>query len=118
MSKTIRELESELNEMTAKGQILDALEQFYCEKCTFEEGDGSRRESRKAQHEHLSAFFATLRGFNGATLHAQAVGDDVSASEWTFDMTGADGEPIVWNEVLVRRWSGGHVVSEKFYQAQ
>ena len=118
MSNGIRRLENQLNEQTAKGQILEALAAFYCERCTFEEGDGSRRESRQAQHDHLSAFFATLEGFNGAKLHASAVGDDVSMSEWTFDMTGGDGEPIVWNEVLVRRWHDGKVVSEKFYQAR
>ena len=117
MSQSIRELEAELNQMTAKGQILDALAKFYCEQCTFEEADGVRRESRRAQHEHLSAFFASLRGFNTATLHASGVGEDVSLSEWTFDMTGGKGEPIVWNEVLVRRWHEGKVVSERFYNA-
>jgi hypothetical protein len=35
-------LESQLNEMTAKGQILEALDAFYAEGCCFEEGDGSR----------------------------------------------------------------------------
>ena len=117
MKKTLRELESELNETTRKGQILDALAAFYDEGCTFEESDGSRREDREAQHAHLSAFFATLRGFDGATLHAQAIGDDVTLSEWTFAMTAGDGTPIVWNEVLVRRWRDGRVVAEKFYQA-
>jgi len=114
---SIETLESELNEQTAKGEILEALARFYAEDCTFEEGDGSRRESRAAQHEHLAGFFATLKGFNGATLHGQAVGRDLSISEWTFDMTRADGAPIVWNEVLVRRWRDGRVVSERFYQA-
>jgi len=117
MSRNIRELERELNETTGKGEILDALARFYAADCCFEEPDGSRREGREAQHDHLSAFFATLRGLDGATLHAQSVGDDVSMSEWTFDMTSGDGTPIVWNEVLVRRWRDGKVVSEKFYQA-
>lgn len=117
MSRSIRELETELNQLTAKGQMLDALAKFYSEQCTFEEGDGSRRESRQAQHEHLSGFFASLQGLNSATLHASGVNGDVSLSEWTFDMTGGDGAPIVWNEVLVRRWSDGKVVSERFYQA-
>ncbi len=117
MSRKLRRLESELNEMTAKGQILDALAEFYAESSTFEEADGSRRESRQAQHAHLSAFFASLEGFNGATLHGQSVGDDLTISEWTFDMTGPGGTPIVWNEVLVRRWRHSKVVSERFYQA-
>jgi ketosteroid isomerase-like protein len=117
MNARHEQLESQLNEMTAKGQILEALDAFYAEDCCFEEGDGSRRESRQAQHAHLSAFFATLERFNGATLHAQSVGDGVSMSEWTFDMTSRNGEPIVWNEVLVRRWKDGKVRSERFYQA-
>jgi len=117
MSSKLQPLETGLNEMTAKGQILDALAKYYAEDCLFEEGDGSRRQGRKAQHEHLAGFFATLKRFNGATLHAQSTGDDVSMSEWTFDMSAADGKPIVWNEVLVRRWKNGQVISERFYQA-
>ena len=118
VSNEISKLESELNEMTAKGKNLDALARYYAEDCTFEEGDGSKRTNRKAQHDHLSRFFASLKKFNDATLHGQATGDDVSMSEWTFDMTGGDGKPIVWNEVLVRRWKGNQVIAERFYTAQ
>ncbi len=117
MGDRLDELESELNAMTARGEMLDALDRFYAPDCTFQEGDGSRRETRQAQRDHLAAFFATLKGLNGATLHAASVGPDVSMSEWTFDMTGGDGSSIVWNEVLVRRWRNGKVVSERFYQA-
>jgi ketosteroid isomerase-like protein len=117
MDTKIRELETALNEMTAKGQILEALARFYAEDCVFEEGDGSRRRGRQSQHEHLSAFFAGLKGLDSATLHAQATGEGVGLSEWTFAMTAGDGTPIVWNEVLVRRWENDRVVSERFYQA-
>lgn len=114
----IERLNAELDAMTARGEILDALDKFYCPDCTFTEvADGATRGDRQAQREHLSGFFSTLEGFNGATLHSSAVGDDVSHSEWTFDMTGGDGRSIVWNEVLVRRWSDGKVVEEKFYNA-
>ena len=49
-------------------------------------------------------------------LIADLVGDNVSMSEWTFKMTAGDGAPIVWNEVLVRAWRDGLIVSEKYYQ--
>ena len=111
-------LVAELDEMTGKGQILDALEKFYSEQCSFTEvADGSNRPNQKAQHEHLSGFFSTLKGFNSATLHSSSVGTDVTHSEWTFDMTAGDSSSIVWNEVLVRRWHDGKVVEEKFYNA-
>ncbi len=111
-------LTQELDTMTAAGAILDALDKYYSESCTFTEmAGGASRENRQAQHDHLSGFFSTLEGFNGAALHGSAVRGDLSYSEWTFDMTAGDGSPIVWNEVLVRRWKDGKVVEEKFYNA-
>ena len=112
----LKNIDTQLNEMTRKGEILDALEKFYADNCTFSEGNGDARKGRQAQHGHLSAFFGTLKSFNGATLHSQGVGDDVTLTQWTFDMTGPDG-PIIWNEILVRRWQNGKVVSERFYTA-
>jgi hypothetical protein len=32
-------------------------------------------------------------------------------------MTAGDGASIVWNEVLVRRWKGDEVISERFHLA-
>lgn len=112
----ITNLDTQLNEMTRKGQILEALEQFYAEDCTFQEGNQAPRVGRQAHHDFLSVFFNTLKSFNGATLHSQGIGDGVSLTEWTFDMTGPDG-PILWNEILVRRWQEGKVISERFYTA-
>ncbi len=115
-NQNIVALEAELNAMTGKGQILDALAKFYAEDATFQEGNQPARKGRAAQHAHLSGFFATLKSFNGATLRAQTTGGDVGIAEWTFDMTGPTG-PILWNEVLVRRWANGKVISERYYTA-
>ncbi len=107
---------AELDKMTGEGKILDALVKFYDKDCTFQEGDGKPRVGRDAQHAHLSDFFSTLKAFNGAKLHASASNGNTSLSEWTFDMTGPDG-PILWNEILVRRWRDGKVIAERFYTA-
>lgn len=113
----IQNQDSQLNALNREGKILDGLDQFYADECTFQEGNEEPVRGKAAQKERLSEMFATLQGFNGATLHSQAIGDGVSVTEWTFDMTGGDGQPIVWNEVLVRHWNGGAVVRERFYQA-
>ena len=112
----IKSLDTQLNEMTRQGKILEALEQFYDEHCTFQEGNQPPRSGRATQHAHLSGFFKTLKSFNSATLHTQTIGDGASIGEWTFDMTGPAG-PIVWNEILSRRWKNGKVVSERYYTA-
>ncbi|MFA6045940.1 MAG: nuclear transport factor 2 family protein [Phycisphaerales bacterium] len=116
-SNELKSIDSQLNEMTRQGKILEALEKFYDDSCTFQEGNQPPRKGRAAQHAHLSVFFKTLKAFNSATLHAQTVDDDISIAEWTFDMTGPNG-PIVWNEVLSRRWRHGKVISERYYTAQ
>ncbi len=77
----LKTLDTQLNEMTRQGKILDALEKYYDTDCTFQEGNQPTRKGRAAQHTHLSGFFKTLKSFNSATLHAQAVGDDVSITE-------------------------------------
>jgi len=112
----VKTLDAQLNEMTRQGKILEALEKYYDDTCIFQEGNQPARKGRAAQHAHLSAFFKTLKSFNGATLHAQCLADGATISEWTFDMTGPQGA-IVWNEVLSRRWRDGKVISERFYTA-
>jgi ketosteroid isomerase-like protein len=116
MTTSIEAAETASNALTKQGKIIDSIDQFYADDCVFIEPDGSRRSSKKDQRAHLEGFFASLKSFEGATLHGQSVGDNVSMSEWTFKMTGGDNKPIVWNEVLVRGWKNGRIVSEKYYQ--
>jgi hypothetical protein len=112
----VLELETKLNAMIASGKILDALEMFFADDAVFQEGNAEPRRGKAANREFLSGFLKSLRAFNGAHLHSQAVSGNVSLSEWTFDLVGTDG-PMVWNEVLCRRWRDGRVISERYYQA-
>ena len=112
----LKQVDDQLNEMTSAGQIIDALGRFYAVDCTFQEGNKATLVGRKAHHDHLTDFFSTLKEFKGAKLHSQGVGDDVTLTEWTFEMEGPDG-PIVWNEILRRQWRDEKVVSERYYTA-
>jgi ketosteroid isomerase-like protein len=116
MPKTLIELEAAVNDLTRQGKMLDSINQYYADNCVFVESDGSSRQSKADQLAHLSGFFGTLKSFDGATLHGAATGDDYATSEWTFNMTSGDGSKIEWNEVLVRSWNNGKVVSESYYQ--
>lgn len=112
----LKKLESQLNEMTRQGHFLAALEKFYDDECLFQEGNQPPRHGRAAQHEHLSGYFQSVKSFNSATLHAQSVGDDVTISEWSFDLAGYDG-PFLINETVRRKWRNGKVISERYYTA-
>jgi len=116
MTKNLASLEAAVNDLTREGKMLDSIEQHYADNCKFIESDGSSRQSKAEQVAHLSGFFGTLKSFDGATLHGSAIGNDYATSEWTFNMTADDGSKIEWNEVLVRSWKDGKVVSEDYYQ--
>jgi ketosteroid isomerase-like protein len=114
--KTIKQLDDEINALTSAGKILEALDQYYSRDCSFQEGNQPPRMGRAADREFLEKFLGSLKKFNGATLHSQGVGTDVTLTEWTFDLEGPDG-PILWNEILRRQWKDGKVTSERFYTA-
>lgn len=115
--KDLKTLETELNAMIAKGNMVEATEQFYADDCKFQEGNQPPRAGgRTDQMEYLAAFFKTVKAVNAIILHHQTIGDGVTLSEWTFDLS-TDNGPILWNEVLRRRWTNGKVVSERFYTA-
>jgi len=66
--------------------------------------------------------FGGWAGFHDSLICAGSKGGgrDLTAggecAEWSVDMTGPDG-PILWNEILSRRWRSGKVVSERFSTA-
>lgn len=117
MMNPIEAAETASNALTKQGKIIESIDQFYADDCVFIEADGSRRNSLKDQRAHLQGFFGTLRSFDGAVFRGQALGDNMSMSEWTFNFTGGDGKPFTWNEVFVRHWRNGKIISEKYYAA-
>lgn len=115
--QSIETLDSELNDLIREGKILDGLDRFYGESCSFQEGNEAPIEGKATQRDRLLKMFSSLKSFNGATLHSRGIGDDVTHTEWTFDMTGPEEESIIWNEVITRHWKDGEIVRERFYQA-
>ena len=113
----LRTLETKLNALIAKGEMIEAVDQFYADDCVYQEGNQPPRAGgKKGQKEYLFNFFKTVKTVNALTLHGQSIGDGITMSEWTFNLTTNNG-PILWNEVLRRRWQNGKVVSERYYTA-
>ena len=114
----LKTLETKLNALIGKGEMIEAVEQFHADDCVYQEGNQPPRTGGKnGQKEYLTNFFKTVKTVNALTLHGQSVGDGMTMSEWTFNLTTNNG-PILWNEVHRRRWQNGKVVSERYYTAQ
>jgi len=117
MSPAITKLESDLNQMILAGQALDAFEKYYSEDVVMQEGNSPPREGKDSNRLYEQQFFGSIAQFHGADLHASAVNDNRSYSEWTFDATLKDGTRITSTQVAVREWRDGQIVRERFYIA-
>ena len=113
----LKTLETSVNALAQKGDMAAALNQFYADDCSFQEGNQpARTGGRAAQLTYLADFFATVTKVNAIQLHGQAVGEGATISEWTIDLATTKG-PILWNEIMRRQWRDGKVVSERYYTA-
>ncbi|MTI88576.1 MAG: nuclear transport factor 2 family protein [Balneolaceae bacterium] len=107
----------ELDRLTSSGRFMEALEKFYHPDVTTREGNQVPVISREAHQVKLISFFSNIERVNRITLHRVAVGNDVTMSEYTFDLQNKEGHRILWNEVLRRRWKNGLVIDERYYTA-
>lgn len=100
------------------GDILGAVETFFHPDVETQEGNADAvTRGKAAKLEQLQAFFAGIAEVNAIARHSYAVGEGVTMSEFTFDLTRTDGSRILWNEVLRRQWQDGLVISERYYIA-
>lgn len=106
-----------LDQMILEGQILPCIDRFFHPEVETQEGNENPVIGKAAHRAKLEQFFAGISAVNAIKLHNQAVGEDVTMSEFTFDLTQKDGSKILWNEVLRRKWKGGLVIHERYYTA-
>ena len=117
MSATVVKTNVEqLDNLVLQGKILDGVQQFFADNVHTQEGNGSKTSNKAETIKKLEGFFEGVTAVNSIVLHSQTVGDDFSMSEFTFDLAHKDG-PLLWNEVLRRKWAGGKVVDERYYTA-
>ena len=109
-------LENELNEMILEGKILEAFERFYADDCTLQEGSEDPIVGKDANRDRERTFVEGLTDLRAAALHDVAVGEDVTMSVWHFDYTHGEWGSHTYDQVAVRKWRDGKIVSERFYK--
>src|SRR5688572_28316558 len=95
-------LDAEFNELVLEGRSEQAIERFYAVDARLQENLEPEVVGKPAILARERAFAAKVVSSSPPVLHASAVGDAVSFSEWTWDMTLEDGARVVLNEVARR----------------
>lgn len=108
-------LDQELNQMVLNGQAMEAFEKFYSEDVVMQENSNEPVVGKDANRKREEEFFASLEEFHGAGVLASASAGDRSFSEWWMDVTIRGAGRVKMEQVTVRSWKDGLVVSERFY---
>lgn len=115
MPKSVAELELELSQALQAQKVLEAFEQFYADDVVMQENSEELCRGKAANRQRTLEWAGTVSEFHGARLIGSAVSGDRAYSEWEYDVTYKNGVRYQINEVAVRVWRDGKVVSERFY---
>ncbi len=107
-------LEAQLNKLILEGRALEAFELLYAEDIVMQENTAPPLVGKAHNRERERAFFGSIAEFE-VQLLGSAIGDDVTYSEWIYEISFKDGRRVNMTEVSARRWRNGQVVHERFY---
>jgi len=108
-------LDHELNQTILAGDILGAFEKYYANDVVMQENDAEPFRGKDVNRKREQEFVNSVETFHSGKLLAAAVNGDVGFSQWEYDVTLKGVGRIKMEQVAVRRWKNGQVVSERFY---
>jgi len=112
----VAQLLSRMDAMVSKGQIVDAVDEFFSPDAETLDFDGTKTHTKAEMLEKMSGFVGAIENVNGITLHHSVANDKVSMSEYTFDFDMKDGSSILWHEIIRREWENGKVINEQYFK--
>ncbi len=112
----VAQLLSKMDALLSKGEILEAVNQFFADNAYSKDFDGSITTTKAQMVEKMTGFTGGIKTVNSITLHHAVAGADVSMSEYTFDFDMKDGSHILWHEIIRREWKDDKVVNEQYFQ--
>lgn len=111
----LAEIDRQLNQMILAGELLPAFERFYAEDAVMQENLDPPTVGKEANRARELQFIANAEQVHEVSLLGSVVGDDLSYSEWIFDITFKGGFRVRTTQVAARRWRDGLVIHERFY---
>jgi hypothetical protein len=111
----VNALDEQLNKQIQSGDVLGAFERFYADDVVMQENSDEPRVGKDVNRKAEQEFLSSVEQFHGANLLGSAANQDISYSEWEFDITLKGGTRVKTAQVAARRWRNGKIVHERFY---
>ncbi|MDR3719825.1 MAG: nuclear transport factor 2 family protein [Bryobacteraceae bacterium] len=108
-------LDQKVNEAILAGKAMDAFDEYYADAVVMQDNSDAPWVGKAFNREREIQFFGSIETLHELKLVSSGVGDDISYSEWIFDLTFKGGAHVRLEQVAVRRWNDGKIVSERFY---
>lgn len=116
ITRTVAELDAELNRMIQEGKILEAFEAFYADDCVMQDQGFEPWVGKALNREREKDFVSKITEFRAGSLRESGVGRNVSFGTWHFDYTHAEWGDVTYDQVAVRYWRDGKIYKERFYR--
>lgn len=110
-------LQQQLESLDARilaGDILGAFDEFFADTCITHSNPQDITYSKAQKAEALRWFFSNISSFNRIERLASQVDATETRSQFVFDFTNRQGQPMVFSEVIRRVWQDGKVVEEQY----
>ncbi len=113
----IQTLDAELNQMILSGKLMDAFERYYADNVVMQENSAPPTAGKAENRVREEKFLASVEQVHELALTASGASADTTFGVWTVDATYKGGPRVRLEQVAVRQWKEGKVVSERFFHA-
>ncbi len=115
----LNQLVEAVDAQVVKGDIINAFDQFAADHCATLSHPQDKTQTKAQKLEALRWFFSNVESVNRIERPAYAVvSDNVTDSQFVFDFTNRQGQPMVFGEVIRRTWADGKIVEELYLMGQ
>ena len=115
----LNQLVEAVDALVVKGDIINAFDQFAADHCATLSNPQDKTQTKAQKLEALRWFFSNVESVNRIERPAYAVvSDNVTDSQFLFDFTNRQGQPMVFGEVIRRTWANGKIVEELYLMGQ
>ena len=106
-----------IQDMIAKGQLLEAFDQYYHNDVVMQEAGEAPMEGKAANRAREEAFVGMIKEVHAAGVDSITANDETNttAVESWMEFSTHDGNRMKMEQVAIQKWSEGQVIAEKFY---
>jgi hypothetical protein len=108
-------LDQKVNDAILAGKAMDVFEELYADGVVMQDNTNEPWVGKQLNREREIQFFSSIETLHELKLVSSAVGEDISYSEWIFDITFKGAVHARLEQVAVRRWLNGKIIHERFY---